>query len=724
MPTFPLSVAPSSSKAPSSPPTVSQAPSPLPTSPPTSSPTVSSAPTSTPTESGQPTSTPTLSHIPTIHPTAAPSVSAPPTGTPSAAPTGIPTAMPSDTPTNLPTFSEISVESSTFRQKFLLSVPTFNLTDQSLLTDLYESYTDLFHDNPSRVETNCSIDAQVFFSCTVNDPDCLVRNLTTPIEVLFLTDVDYTCTWTSVLTEVNGSALDFETFLANNPDPVLEDMQDRDLPVLALFRARPVPKEMPTIRPTITPRPTTGAPTTAAPSISANPTRTPHPTQMPTITSRPTASWKPSGIPSVSPTKSLAPTITRAPTFPPTMGSGTPSEIPSLQPSRRPTKNPTKAPTKRPTKAPTKNPTKSPALPTSLQESLNSGDSKQTNTIIISVVVGVCVATIAALMAWFWRRRKTSDPYFFKHQHPVMAGDPRQTHQHLGNGSATAMEPWAATGGASASASNKDFSPPDVNSDIGAAVVSPSESLVSRQSLVSAGNSGLGEESDIEADNTRNLQDEFDQYKDQNLEQLRSDVEGNVSGFEGIMSAAVTKALMGDDYPQEELSSELTWGCPADSTGAEIEASALFEVNDWLKRKESATVDQKRAFMQDILNRMVSSVRFGVLPAEDASRTIHESAALLGLQLAHPLSTTTIIISGMRKTSGASHMKAVLRDFGDLDTVAAASGQRGFGIVRFRNPKSVDRVMRRYRSGEIVIQDVAIQMKFLTPSGQVESGKG
>jgi hypothetical protein len=250
------------------------------------------------------------------------------------------------------------------------------------------------------------------------------------------------------------------------------------------------------------------------------------------------------------------------------------------------------------------------------------------------------------------------------------------------------------------------------------AMVSPSESLLTSKSLLSAG-SGMSVESGDEADNTKNLQDEFDQYKDQNLEQLRSDVEGNLTGFEGIMSAAVTRALMGGEVPRVD-DSDLMWGAQGPQTGAEIEASALCDVNDWLKRNENATVERRRVFMQEMLNRMVSSVRFGVIEANDASLTIHESAALLGLQLANELPMTTVIISGMRKTVSSSHIVKALREFGEIDVAAVASGQRGFGIVRFRNPKSATLAIRRYRSGEIVVQDVAVQMQVLTPSGAVE----
>jgi hypothetical protein len=255
-------------------------------------------------------------------------------------------------------------------------------------------------------------------------------------------------------------------------------------------------------------------------------------------------------------------------------------------------------------------------------------------------------------------------------------------------------------------------------------LVSPTEdSLLSNKSMLSIGDSVMAEGSgdDLDDDGTKNLQDEFDQYKDQNLELLRTDVEGNLSGFEGYMSAAVTNALMGDDEKKNYEMQELLWGCDANPDGTEIEASALFEVTDWLNRNESAGIERKGAFMQEILNKMVTSVRFGVIVAEDASRTIHESAAILGLQLAEDLPVTTVIISGMRKTTRAADIIHALSEFGDIDVAAVASGKRGFGIVRFRRRLSVDQALQRYRAGEIVILDVSIQMKVLMPNGVLES---
>ena len=38
------------------------------------------------------------------------------------------------------------------------------------------------------------------------------------------------------------------------------------------------------------------------------------------------------------------------------------------------------------------------------------------------------------------------------------------------------------------------------------------------------------------------------------------------------------------------------------------------------------------------------------------------------------------------------------------------------GLVRFKTPKSVDRAMRKFLIEEIVVQDVAVQVKVLSPN--------
>ncbi|GAX15027.1 hypothetical protein FisN_12Lh277 [Fistulifera solaris] len=383
-----------------------------------------------------------------------------------------------------------------------------------------------------------------------------------------------------------------------------------------------------------------------------------------------------------------APTTSPNPTFVPTE-EPTYSDQPSLVPSELPTEQPV-PPTSSPTEVlltlqPAPPPTSPPA------------DRKPVG-LISGVVVGAGMLGLAALVAlYFYLKMK-------------------QRQENASRQAALDKEQVAADEHPSyAAKSDDDKEANNVNSPI-----SPSDSLLSQKSLLSQGESVLDDESTEELDGTKGLQDEFDQFRDQTLEQFRSNVEGSLAGFEGIMSAAVTKALMGDD-DIDSNPSILLWGCQPDPSSAEIEASALCEVNDWLKRNESASAEKKRLFMNDIINRMLATTRSGYLRADDASRTVHESAALLGLPLANELSMTTVLFSGMRKTIEASDMVKVLREFGDLDVAAVASGQRGFGLVRYRNSKSVEKALRRYRDGEIVIQDVAVQMKVLQPSGTVDS---
>lgn len=229
--------------------------------------------------------------------------------------------------------------------------------------------------------------------------------------------------------------------------------------------------------------------------------------------------------------------------------------------------------------------------------------------------------------------------------------------------------------------------------------ISPIQTVPSNdsKSLLSIGDLGTSD-SDFEADGVDNLKSEFDEYKSQNLEAIRWNLLGNLN-----------KLFIRDG--QAHKNSTDFWGCQANPSGAEVEASALYEVTNWLQRHQNANTERRRVFMQEILDKMVASVCCGVIEAEDASRTIHESAALLSFALANKLPNTTVIISGMRKKTTSQHMLEALSEFGKIDAAAVASGLRGFGIVRFRHPKSVYRAMLQYRNSEIVVQDVAIQMR-------------
>mmetsp|Transcript_30148 Transcript_30148/g.66295 ORF Transcript_30148/g.66295 Transcript_30148/m.66295 type:complete len:1079 (+) Transcript_30148:95-3331(+) len=235
------------------------------------------------------------------------------------------------------------------------------------------------------------------------------------------------------------------------------------------------------------------------------------------------------------------------------------------------------------------------------------------------------------------------------------------------------------------------------------------DSLVSNGSLISVGHS-MSSGSGNEMDHRGIIADEFDQYKDQNLEKMRNEVEGVVTNAEGMMSQALTKALMDDDDDPRDID-ELRWG--GNGQSMEIEASVLCDTNDWLKRKESPSVDERRAFMQETLNRMVASVRHGVISPEDASRTIHECAAMLRLELAEKIPETALIITGMRKMVEGDDVIDAFKEFGEIEDAAVSPNARGFGLVRFVSPKSVLRALDKFRKEEIVVQDVAVMIRVL-----------
>jgi hypothetical protein len=83
------------------------------------------------------------------------------------------------------------------------------------------------------------------------------------------------------------------------------------------------------------------------------------------------------------------------------------------------------------------------------------------------------------------------------------------------------------------------------------------------------------------------LQDEFDQYKNEDLEHMRNGVEESVYGAEGMMSLAMTRALMDD----EDADMHPSWGEAEDPES--IEANALCETNDWLRKNELTTLDER-----------------------------------------------------------------------------------------------------------------------------------
>ena len=126
-------------------------------------------------------------------------------------------------------------------------------------------------------------------------------------------------------------------------------------------------------------------------------------------------------------------------------------------------------------------------------------------------------------------------------------------------------------------------------------------------------------------------------------------------------------------------------------------------------------MNHRQEYMQFLLTKMVTSVRMGLMGPEDASRTIHECAALLNLELANQLPVTTFILTGMQKTTTAQDVVTSFRRFGPIQDAAVATGHRGFGLLRFKNQSAANATMQKFRSSEIVVKDVAITLKVLSP---------
>jgi hypothetical protein len=75
---------------------------------------------------------------------------------------------------------------------------------------------------------------------------------------------------------------------------------------------------------------------------------------------------------------------------------------------------------------------------------------------------------------------------------------------------------------------------------------------------------------------------------------------------------------------------------------------------------------------------MVASMRLGALGPDNTSQTIHECAALLGLQLTNKMpEVTVLLISGLRKKATAHDI--MFSEFGPVATAAIAPNEGGFG---------------------------------------------
>jgi hypothetical protein len=467
--------------------------------------------------------------------------------------------MPSLNPTAEATLSPKSIGFSRFLQTFHVGNNRgFTDDELGLIQGLYRSYTINFA-IPSdiilnRIETTCL----VTFQTGLPRPRRLQNlrgmsnytNRALQVVVVQAVELQYEMEYTSIYTNVSDFPLNFQTYV--NDDLVLVAAQLRLL-------AMNVTVVEPATRLIVVPDPTSAPTTSVAPSFL--------PSFGPSISSPP--STIPSDIPSLYPSVS---------TDQPTMEDTT--QMPSPSPFLPPT----------PTPEGTSEPTEGGA------GEADTGGVDENTVIVVSIVVAGSIVLIGALIIYRKRKRLRELEFRSSIAGGSRTGDHPSNHEgDWDSGDKNGM-PRKSSATKDTSTSLTALQKVDTAASPGRepkveGVLSPSESLVSNQSLLSAGMDMAGDSGD-EADATQGLADEFDQYKDQNLEKMRADVEGSLTGFDGMMSQALTRAL-GDDDDTNVDSAELIWGGAGNLSGPEIEASALGEVMDWLKRKDTPTVEEK-----------------------------------------------------------------------------------------------------------------------------------
>ena len=279
--------------------------------------------------------------------------------------------------------------------------------------------------------------------------------------------------------------------------------------------------------------------------------------------------------------------------YKPTGPTGQPtSETPSAAPTLL--SMPTSVPSYAPSQFPSWNPSRKPStLPP------NSGKDNDQTSFIVGLAAGLGgAAIIICFLLWNMRRKNQKKQ---EERRAAMAradegqaADMEAQIWNLDEGMEVPMSDDMLSGGGggisrqSSQDSQQRRESRDISSPQGAGTVV--DSIFTNPSMVSGGGS-FSSDPDNYAEGSgvqlNSLQDEFDNYKNQDLEYMRNGVEESVYGAEGMMSLAMTRALMDD----EDVDIHPSWGGAEDPES--IEANGLCETNDWLRKNEHSTLDER-----------------------------------------------------------------------------------------------------------------------------------
>lgn len=205
--------------------------------------------------------------------------------------------------------------------------------------------------------------------------------------------------------------------------------------------------------------------------------------------------------------------------------------------------------------------------------------------------------------------------------------------------------------------------------------------------------------------------DEFDKYRNQLLETLRIKIESSVDDIDGMMSLAITRIFMEPQVSPLDLS----W-IGGEDLGS-IEASCLYEAFEWTRKNESFTGFQRRRFFEDMLNKIGRIVHHGLIRPHDGARILHGCASIVNMPLINEYENTTVGVYGLVKTNDVARGNHLLVEtfgpFGDIVDASIAPQNKGFGFVRFVQSESVREVLKKQRTSEIEIEDVAVSIETL-----------
>ena len=527
-PSFSPTLSQSPSREPSVGPSVSMVPS--------NKPSISSNPSITPTSN--PSSTP--SRIPSLQPSSPPSSHPTISMAPSASPTisTRPSSGPSSAPSSEPTNTDVSQIVVNYYQELTGILRTFNDVERNSFEELIEGYKANITIGTSieRVEMICNVDE----AGSVSVPAIERLNLR------------YRVSFSSKYTIVENYGTNLKDFLNSNLDMMIQQLNEKGIPVTSSGQVYDIEDltDPPTISPTS----------------------------------------QPSSIPSMSPSY-----------FPSNMPSTDPTIEPSVIPSSEPSSKPSSKPSISISAYPSETPSSAPTIDLS----------SSSTTIIVSVTAAISGFTIILIAGLFAKKRcrksqEQNSDLVYTVRSAGSAGGGNNSSNVEGSQQRQSIVTGRLSGGGSGISLLNIFRLGNRNADNNdnnnnrrgrnssrqrrrSGRLPSNDSMISSDSIISTGSSADVAGSDIEYDGTHILADEFEKYKDQNLEKMRAQLEGNVSNFDSMMSQALTMALMDDDDDGGNDSDMIV----ADRDSDQIEVDVLCEMHDWLKRSPGASVDDR-----------------------------------------------------------------------------------------------------------------------------------